>query len=200
MYVRLYTKILDSSIASSRKLRHFFTDLLLCADPDGNILMTKAAIAKRIDASLEEVEWGLNVLLNPDPETHTTENQGRRIVALDGCGYGWKILNYEIYRDFKTAKELRDSTAERVRNYRERKKLEAAGMPVPESISVKPNTHPKRQRKAKPDTGAGLVTRGMDPDKAAEMVQREMEQNRAELEAKAAAAPVEQPTVEGVVV
>lgn len=121
MYVKLFNQILDSSIADNRKLRHFFTDLLLCSDPDGNVIMTPTAISKRIRADMEEVEWGLAELQKPDPMSLTKEHQGKRIIPLDGHGYGWKILNYEMYRDFKTAKQLREATAERVRRYRQKK-------------------------------------------------------------------------------
>lgn len=122
MYVKVFNRILDSSIADNRKLRHFFIDLLLCADPEGNILMTKSAIANRIRCDVEEVEWGLEELMKPDPESLTPENHGKRVIALDGHGYGWKIVNYESYRDLKSAQELRNATAERVRKHREKKR------------------------------------------------------------------------------
>ncbi len=118
MYVKLYNQILDSSIADNRKLRHFFIDLLLCSDPDGNVIMTNKAISLKIRAPIEEVEWGLRELQKKDESSLTPENDGRRIVKLDGHGYGWKIVNYELYRDFKTSKQLRESTAKRVREWR----------------------------------------------------------------------------------
>lgn len=120
MYVKLFNKILDSSIADNRKLRHFFTDLLLCSDPDGNVVMTKSAISLRIRATIEEVEWGLNELMKSEDGSGTMDHQGRRIEPLDGHGYGWKILNYELYRDIKSARQLREETAERVRRHRDK--------------------------------------------------------------------------------
>ena len=121
MYVKLYNQILDSSIANNRRLRHFFTDLLLCSDPEGNVIMTKEAIANRIRASLEEVEWGLAELSKPDPGSNHLDMEGKRIIPLAGHGYGWKVVNYALYRTIKSAKELRAETAERVRKHRERK-------------------------------------------------------------------------------
>ncbi len=119
-----YQKILDSSLAEDRRLRHFFIDLLLLADQDGNVVITKKKIADRTGATLAEVEWGLEELMKPEEGSHTLENQGRRIEALDGHGYGWKILNYGYYRDLKSSKELREATRERVRKFREKKKAE----------------------------------------------------------------------------
>lgn len=123
MYVKLFTQILDSSIAENRKLRHFFTDLLLCADFEGAVMMTSQAIARRIGASLEEVEWGLKELQKPDPLSKTSDHDGRRIEQVDGHGYGWKVLNFEFYRSLKDYEQLKIETKERVRKHRERKKL-----------------------------------------------------------------------------
>lgn len=124
MYVKVYNKILDSSIADNRKLRHFFIDLLLCSDPDGNVIMTKRAISNRIGATMEEVEWGICELMKPDPSSDHSDEEGRRIIPLEGHGYGWKIVQYRFYRDMKSAKELREESAERVRRFREKKRLE----------------------------------------------------------------------------
>lgn len=122
MYIKLFNQILDSSIASNRKLRHFFTDLMLCSDADGNVIMTKDAIANRIRTTREEVEWGLDELMKPDPESNTLEHEGRRVIALEGHGYGWKIVNYEHYRDIKSAAQMREETRLRVQRHREKTK------------------------------------------------------------------------------
>jgi len=126
MYVKLFNQILDSSLADNRKLRHFFTDLLLCSDADGNVLMTKTAISNRIRASMDEVNWGICELEKPDPLSNTPEYDGRRIIPLEGHGYGWKIVNFEHYRDMKSERQRREETANRVRIHREKKKLESS--------------------------------------------------------------------------
>lgn len=120
MYVKIFSQILDSSLADDRRLRHFFMDLLLLSDPDGNVIMTPNAIATRIRADVKEVEWGLVELQKPDPGSLSKEHDGRRLVPLDGHGYGWRIVNYHIYRDYKTAKEMREASAARVRKWREK--------------------------------------------------------------------------------
>lgn len=120
MFVKLFTGILDSSIASNRTLRHFFTDLLLCADAKGYVIMTKEAIAKRTGASLKEVEWGLKELQKPDPLSKTPGFDGKRVEPLPDSGYGWRIINYEAYRDIRDADQLREVTRKRVQRYREK--------------------------------------------------------------------------------
>jgi len=122
MFVKLFAQILDSSIADNRKLRHFFTDLLLCADASGNVMMTDSAISRRIGASMEEVEWGLAELAKPDPRSKTPDYEGRRIERIEDHGYGWKILNYEHYRSLRDAEQLRETTRLRVKRFRDKKK------------------------------------------------------------------------------
>ena len=124
MYVKLYNRILDSSLAENRPLRHFFTDLLLCADLDGMVIMTREAISKRTGANMEEVEWGLTELQKPDEGSLSPDHDGRRIVPLDGHGYGWQIVNFEEYRDLKSAAELRSKAKQRMKRYREKKASE----------------------------------------------------------------------------
>ena len=121
MFVKLFTQILDSSIADDRRLRHFFTDLLLCADCKGFIIMTPSAIARRIGATLEEVQWGIEELQKPDHNSKTKNDQGRRIEPLGEAGYGWRIINYEMYRALKDADQMRETTRNRVARYRQKK-------------------------------------------------------------------------------
>lgn len=118
MYVKIFSQILDSSIALDRRLRHFFTDLLLLANSDGMVTMTEEAIALRTRATLDEVHWGIAELMKPDPKSQNPENEGRRLAPLEGMGYGWQILNYPFYRKLKTAEDLRAATRERVARWR----------------------------------------------------------------------------------
>lgn len=131
MYVKIFNSILDSSLAEDRRLRHFFIDLLLCSDADGNVMMTKQAICRRIGVEMSEVEWGLEELQKPDPESLSKEHDGRRIIPLEGHGYGWKIVNYEHYRDIKSDEQRRRDTAERVRRWRAKQRGEPD--PAPEA-------------------------------------------------------------------
>jgi hypothetical protein len=121
MFIKLFTQILDSSIADNRQLRHLFTDLLLCADVKGIIMMTPAAISRRIGASIEEVNWGLEELQKPDPMSKTPDFNGARLESLAGHSYGWRIVNYESYRAMRDADQMREATKIRVKRYRDKK-------------------------------------------------------------------------------
>ena len=122
MFVKLFNQILDSSIADDRKLRHFFTDILLCSDAQGFVMMTESAIARRIGASIDEVKWGIDQLMSPDPRSKTPDNEGRRLESVDGSGYGWRIINFESYKALRSAEDMREKTRERVRRFRDKQK------------------------------------------------------------------------------
>lgn len=123
MYIKVFQSILDASIANDRRLRHFFTDLMLCADADGNVVATKKAIANRIGADLGEVEWGLTELMKPDPESLSKDHEGKRVIPIPEQGYGWHIVNFAYYRDLKNMAEKRALNAARVRKHRLLKKV-----------------------------------------------------------------------------
>ena len=174
MYVKLFNRILDSSLADNRKLRHFFVDLLLCSDADGNVIMTKDAIARRIRAEISEVEWGLDELLKPEADSLNPDHEGRRILPLDGHGYGWKILNFEFYRDMKNAQQLREASAERVRRHRAKKKQIVLEGKDAEAFEAASGKSWQKRRKVVEDAGAkegaqeaikeGLEQAGPKPD------------------------------------
>lgn len=162
MYVKLFSQILHSSIADNRRLRHFFTDMLLCADVKGYVMMTPAALARAIGCGVDEVEWGLAALMTPDPQSKTPDHQGRRIEAVDGSGYGWRILNYEAYRAMKDGDQMREATRIRVQRHRAK---HAAPDPVTSCNASNANTEAEAEAEAEgippsPQRGrraAGLV-------------------------------------------
>lgn len=129
MYVKMFRSILDSSLAEDRRLRHFFMDLLLLADSNGDVKMTKGAISRQIGATVDEVNWGITELMKPDPISRTQDFEGRRLIPLEGHGYGWRILNYGLYRGWRDVGKIREDTARRVKKCRELKKAKALGLP-----------------------------------------------------------------------
>lgn len=118
MYAKIFHKILGSSIAEDRRLRHFFMDMLLLANADGHIVMTNAHIKRMINCSQEELDWGLQELQKPDPQSSSQEHEGRRIEPLAGHGHGWTILNWPLYNPIQSAAGLRKTSTDRVKKHR----------------------------------------------------------------------------------
>jgi hypothetical protein len=117
-FVKLYGSILDSTIwLEPLPTKVVWITMLAMADADGCVVSSIPSLAKRAGVSREEVHTALATLAAPDPDSKTSDHEGRRIERVDG---GWLILNHRKYRDMRTDTQI--ATAERVRKYRERHK------------------------------------------------------------------------------
>jgi hypothetical protein len=120
MYAKVFSMILDSSLADDYQIRHVFEDLLKLADREGVVDMTARAIAGRTNVPLEVVQRALDALEQPDPESRTPDEDGRRIVRLDAHrNWGWRVVNYEKYsaiRDEDSRREYMKSYMRKWRN------------------------------------------------------------------------------------
>lgn len=113
MYAKIFSQIYDSSLADDYRIRHIFMDLLVLADRDGVVDMTPEAIARRINVPMEALTSALSALSAPDKRSRSPDEDGRRIVLLDGHrNWGWRIVNFPVYH------AMRDESARRERNRR----------------------------------------------------------------------------------
>lgn len=123
MFVKIFSQILDSSIANNYELRHFFEDMLKLADSSGAVDMTEEAISRRINLPLEKVKNFTVELAAPDAQTRTPTHDGRRIIRLDpGRAWGWLIVNYEHYRNIRNEEERRAYNRDAQRKSRDKKR------------------------------------------------------------------------------
>lgn len=143
MFAKIFAQIFDSSIAENYELRHFFEDMLKLADKEGVVDMTPEAIARRINAPLERVKWGLEELMKPDPISRTRTHEGRRIVPLEaGRPWGWTIINYVHYRSIQDEEHRRIYFRDAKRNERQ-----ALSMLTEEELDLYKTTREKAKRK-----------------------------------------------------
>jgi hypothetical protein len=120
MFVKVFSQILDSSIAEDYLVRFVFEDFLKLADKEGLVDMTPGAISRRTHVPLEIVTHGIEKLSLPDPESRSPDEEGRRIVLIDSHrSWGWRVVNYPYYRN------IRDEEARRT-YFRERKREQRA--------------------------------------------------------------------------
>ncbi len=107
---------------------------------------------------VEDFKACIEILESPDQYSRNPENNGRRIESIPG---GWKILNYEIYREKTQAKP--GSRAEYMRKYRKSGEIEEnrpPEMPQDKQFNTPPcdcNTVTKRNSE--------IVTCDTDKDK-----------------------------------
>lgn len=119
LFARVFTQILDSSIAEDFTTRHVFEDFFKLAEHRTGIVdMTRHAISRRLNIPLETLNACIEKLESPDPSSRDSENEGRRIERLDEHrDWGWKIINWEKYE------QIRDRTGATLRVTRHRDRL-----------------------------------------------------------------------------
>ncbi len=76
----------------------FVTMLLIAHEPGrrGRIDMTLKALAARACLSPEDTKRALEVLMAPDPESRSREEEGRRVAPIDASRpWGWRLVTWE---------------------------------------------------------------------------------------------------------
>lgn len=112
-YVKLFSSILDSTVwETPLPTKVVWITMLAMSDRDGEVSASVPGLAKRAGVDRLECERALALLLAPDPDSRTKDYDGRRLEVIDG---GWRVLNYEAYRDRASADEKRAKDAERQR-------------------------------------------------------------------------------------
>jgi hypothetical protein len=121
VYAKVFSQIYDGTLCTHGPWQALvtFQQLLVLADPDGNVDMTAVAIARRTTIPIEIIQVGIDALLKPDPESRTPTAEGRRLVPLcEGRAWGWHIVNYKHYRELKREEDRREYHREYWRNKR----------------------------------------------------------------------------------
>jgi len=118
MYAKLFSRITESSLMEEDiPTRYVFVMLLAIADPEGYVVGTDVAIARRLNMPLEELKSALDRLMSPDDDSGSQELEGRRIVPSD-AERGYRIVNFVTYRNTKNPEERREYMRDYVANYR----------------------------------------------------------------------------------
>lgn len=119
-YTKLFSEILTSSIwMESNATRILWITMLAMADQNGEVMAAVSGLAHMANITRDECQEGLKVLMKPDPDSRTKDNDGRRIDEIDG---GWIVLNHHIYRN-KLSSDPK-AAADRERKRKERRKKE----------------------------------------------------------------------------
>lgn len=94
--------------------------MLAMADRKGRIEASIPGLANRARVTLEECEHALERFMAPDKYSRTPDNDGRRIEPMDG---GWRLLNYEKYREMRHEEARRDYMRDYMQDYRKQEKF-----------------------------------------------------------------------------
>ena len=115
-FTKLDSKILLSSImAESPETFKVWVCLLAITDSDGIAMISSIGVASSCFLPIDVVKKSLDILLNPDCESRSLNDEGRRIRRVDG---GFEVINYLKYREYTRSDS---SNAIRQKRYRDKK-------------------------------------------------------------------------------
>lgn len=146
MYAKIFSQIYDGTLCTNGPWEALvtFQQLLILADQEGGVDMTIPAIARRTTIPREILERGIEALMLPDPESRTPTEEGRRIIPLsNGRSWGWRVVNYEKYRQIKREQDRRDYH----REYYHKRKSSASTVPQHDS-TIPPIAEAKTEAEA----------------------------------------------------
>lgn len=86
-----------------------FQQMIVLADQAGVVDMTPEAIARETTIPLDIIRLGITALEQPDPDSRTPDEQGRRILLLSpDRNWGWRITNYDHYRKLRREEDRKE--------------------------------------------------------------------------------------------
>jgi len=158
-FVKLDCGILDSTLwVENLETRITFITMLAMARADGLVEATAPGIARRANISLEAVRYAIEKLEQPDEDSRSLSEDGRRVMRVDG---GYQIINYLAYRE-------RDLTAtERMRRYRAKQKEQSnqrENDPLHRNVITKPLTVTEAEAEAEAEAEKKTTLSGLQPD------------------------------------
>ena len=120
MYVKLFRSILNSTVwlEDDKTLRVWLT-LLLLSEADGIVRVSIPGLAKEARVEVTEAKEALKKLEQPDPESQSQKEDGKRIIRL-GKDTVWLIVNFSQYRKIKNSETRREYMREYMREYRKK--------------------------------------------------------------------------------
>jgi hypothetical protein len=123
MYVKLFRDMLNSTIwMQDDHVVRVWLVFLLMADQDGLVKIPIPALAMRSRTSLEHAREAVQYLESPDPDSQSSEEEGRRILRVHDDDPVWFIVNYEKYKRIRNAEDRREYMRHYMKDYRAKKK------------------------------------------------------------------------------
>ena len=123
MYCKLFASLYQGTLRGCSDEILVFTNLLAHADQHGIVDKHWRAIAEETGLSRERVEAAILKLEEPDPESRSPEQDGRRIVRIDEHrAWGWQVVNYGKYRAIRNEDDRREQNRLAQQRFREKNK------------------------------------------------------------------------------
>lgn len=123
MYGKLFASMYDGTLYGQWQAIVTLQQMVILADEDGVVDITPPALAAKTSIPLEIIEKGLEQLSEPDRYSRSEADEGRRIVLLDeDRPWGWRIVNYQHYRELASREDKKRKDRERIAEKRKKNK------------------------------------------------------------------------------
>jgi hypothetical protein len=148
-YVPVFDSVFQGTLCGRWPDTGVWLCLLALADKHGNIDMTVPYIAAVTGIPAETLTGCIGRFMNPDPNSRTKDEDGRRLVLLDATReWGWKVVNHAKYRE-KARKQSHDQkrieSGQNIERMRERGNTRAdPTRPAKTRSQTQTQTHSKR--------------------------------------------------------
>ena len=122
-FTKLDSGIVDSTLwMQPHDVLRVWIAMLAKTDATGYVRASVPAMAHLCMVPIDRMEQILEVLASPDPYSRTQDDEGRRLLAVEG---GWQIVNYLAYRNARDEEARREQNREAKRRQRDRGKAES---------------------------------------------------------------------------
>ena len=123
-----YTKLSHSILTSTLWMeddatRLVWVTMLAMKDRHGEVMGSIPGLANVARVPVEACRAAISKFLSPDPDSRTSEHEGRRIQLIQG---GWLVLNHDAYRDMDSDNDRKYKDALRQQRKRDKQKSEAS--------------------------------------------------------------------------
>lgn len=119
-FTKLFSSITESTVwCEPANTRLVWITMLAMADRMGRVWASVPGLANRARVPVDDCRTALETFLMPDRDSRTSDHEGRRIEPIDG---GWRLLNYQKYRDMRDAESVRESKRRYMANRRKKEK------------------------------------------------------------------------------
>lgn len=115
-YTKLFSHIVTSSIwTEDDHTRLVWITMLALSNRHGEVMASIPGLARVAGVPIESAERAVAKLSAPDAYSRTPDEEGRRIVKIDG---GWALVNYAKHRALASKDDEKQKNAERQRRFR----------------------------------------------------------------------------------
>jgi len=130
MYGKIFDSIFDSTLIEDRDATYVFMCMIVLADRDGIVDMTRPALSRRINMPKEELDAAITKLEAADPGSRHKDYDGSRIIPLapGDRDWGWQIVNHNIYRNIASDEDRREQNRVAQQRFRDKNKAPSASV------------------------------------------------------------------------